>query len=154
MPPSGDAPPHPPLPPHTPPELCTDAAQPETRLDAIVKHTVMLLKIHRVTRCRGQGPQGGGGGVVGGLVGGGVGEYLDLWALGKEGVEFHPVRGDPRGEQVLEDAFGSPQHLRCGAVVVPQLQCLSPCHVTHMITEVWRVIAVRKGIALAEHATS
>lgn len=69
-------------------------------------------------------------------------EYLDLWALSNEGVEVHPDRGGARGEQVLEDAFSSPQHLRCGAVVVPQLQCLSPCHTT------------RKVIELADHASS
>ena len=100
-----------------------------------------------MTRCKSKNPQGGGGG-------GGGGEYLNLWALSKEGVEVHPVRGDTRGEQVLEDAFSSPQHLRCGAVVVPQLQCLSPCHMTHMIIALWRVIAAGKVIALAEHMTS
>lgn len=81
-------------------------------------------------------------------------KYLYLLAIGKEGVELHPVRGRPRGDQILENAFGSPQHLRCGAVVVPQLQGLSPCHMTHMVSVVWKVIAVRKVIALAEYVTS
>lgn len=45
----------------------------------------------------------------------------------KQGVEHNPLRGGPISKQVLEDAFSSPQHLRSGAVVVPELQCLSPC---------------------------
>ena len=57
----------------------------------------------------------------------GVSGYLNLWALSKQGVEVHPLWGGPRGQQILEYTFSSSQHLRCGAVVVSQLQCLSPC---------------------------
>lgn len=48
--------------------------------------------------------------------------YLDLGSFILQGVEDHPFWSHPCTQDVVEDPFSTPQHLRGGPIVVLEMQ--------------------------------